>query len=385
MNNEHRAPVPQPPSWKLDWDDLLARFAWLRALTGTPQEPRYHGEGDVLIHTRMVADALIALPAWRELPPQDRETLFWAALLHDVAKPACTQIAADGAISSPGHARAGALQARYILWTADGFPEPTPFTQREAIARLVRFHGLPLWLLEKADPQRAVIAASQSVRLDHVALLAEADARGRICADQGELLDRITLFRWYCEENDCLNTPYTFASDASRFVYFQKAAGDPAYAVYEPADATHCEVTLLSGLPGVGKDTWAAAHCSHQPVIALDAIRAELGVGPRDRQGAVIATARRRARELLRAGRSFTWNATNLTYTLRRSLIDLFAAYGAHITLVYLDAPRATLLRRNGSRAAPVPEAALDRMARRLEVPDLTEAHRVEWIASDSA
>ena len=118
---------PEPPDWTLDWEALLRRFAWLRALEGTPQEPDYHAEGDVLTHTRMVAEALIADGGWRALEPERRSVLFAAALLHDVAKPACTQIAADGGISSPGHARAGSTMAREILTRGEGFADAVPF------------------------------------------------------------------------------------------------------------------------------------------------------------------------------------------------------------------------------------------------------------------
>src|SRR5919205_148963 len=89
---------PAPPNWSLDWAELLACYPWLHELAGTPQDPRYHAEGDVLTHTRMVAEALVELPAWRELAPVTHAVLFGAALLHDVAKPICTEIDAHGRI-----------------------------------------------------------------------------------------------------------------------------------------------------------------------------------------------------------------------------------------------------------------------------------------------
>ncbi|MBD2083510.1 ATP-binding protein [Coleofasciculus sp. FACHB-542] len=82
----------------------------------------------------------------------------------------------------------------------------------------------------------------------------------------------------------------------------------------------------------------------------------------------------------MRAEKSFVWNATNLSRQLRSSLINLFSAYQARIRIVYLEVSWEELLRRNHSRAANVPEAVIQRMRDRLEVPDLTEAHQVDWV-----
>src|SRR5262245_48352502 len=109
--------VPTPPAWHVDSDAVARRFTWIQTLSGVPQEPAYHAEGDVLVHTRLVAEALTAMDAWRSLPPEERGLLFAAALLHDIAKPARTRVEPDGRITSPGHAHAGASLAHYLLWT----------------------------------------------------------------------------------------------------------------------------------------------------------------------------------------------------------------------------------------------------------------------------
>ena len=367
---------PAPPTWSVDWPAILAAYPWLRSLDGVPQSPVHHAEGDVLIHTRLVAEALAAMPAWRALPDTERAVLFAAALLHDIGKPGCTQVEPDGHISTRGHARAGASSTRHRLWTREGLGVETPFAVRETITALVRLHGLPLWFLEREDIDRALFTASYRVRLDRVALLAEADARGRACRDKAELLDRIELFRETCREHNCLDHPRPFSSDHTRVCYFRGIHRDPDYDAY---DDTWGEVVLLAGLPGAGKDTWLRDNLPDRPVLSLDAIRRELDIDPKKTQGRVVHSAKQQARELLRDRRPLVWNATNLTRRMRDPLIDLFLAYGARVRIVYLDSPLDVLLRRNRARPAAVPEPVIRRLADKLELPDLTEAHRVEY------
>jgi putative nucleotidyltransferase with HDIG domain len=369
---------PLSPAWALDWQKLEESLPWLQTLAGVPQDAVFHAEGDVLVHTRMVVAALTGLTAWRALSAEERALLFASALLHDIGKPACTATDETGHIHSRGHARLGERMVRQMFWEDD-----VPFAFREYIARLVRLHALPVQFLDKPSPERALFAASLGVNLQHLALLAEADMRGRVCEDQQRLLDTIELFRGYGEELACLNQPRQFASAHSRFVYFhsERADADPAYAAY---DDTRCEVVLMAGLPGVGKDTWVRQHLEGWPVISLDEIRRELKIAPGENQGGVIQLARQRARELLRQHTSFVWNATNIMRMRRQELVDMVTAYGGRVRIVYLDAPLSAILQRNQQRKEKerVPDHIIRSFARRMEVPDQTEAHSVEWICA---
>jgi predicted kinase len=360
----------------VDWKGIEQQFHWIRAMAGVQQDPLYHAEGDVLIHTHMVAEELVRLDAWSMLPEQERMQVFAAVLLHDVAKPRCTRVEENGRIRSRGHARSGEYIARRILWSGDELSHPLPFAIREQIARLVRFHGLPLHFLDKPQPERTVIAASMSARLDYVALLAEADVRGRICAEQPELLERIELFREFCKELDCYDHPRPFVSPHSRFVYFHSEHAHPDYAAY---DDTTFEVVLMAGLPGVGKDSWVAQHLNDWPVISLDEIRKGLQISPEGNQGQVIQAAKEHARIYMRQQQSFAWNATNVTRMLREQLVDFFVSYGARVRIVYLDAPLAMIFHRNKNRSASVPETVMSKLLDKLDVPDMTEAHMVLW------
>jgi predicted kinase len=247
----------------------------------------------------------------------------------------------------------------------------------EQVAGLVRHHQVPYYLLERPDPQRLAIEVSQSARCDHLALLAEADVRGRTCQDQGRLLDNIALFAEYCREQNCQTGPRAFPSDHSRFLYFRQNGRHPDVPAHEGFRA---EVVLMSGLPGSGKDHWIRQNLPDWPVIALDAVREELDVAASENQGAVVNRAREMARDCLRQGRSFVWNATNLSRQLRGQCIQLFADYHARIRIVYVEASRERLFAQNRQRERRVPQDVIERLLDRWEIPDRTEGHEVEWV-----
>jgi len=365
---------PAPPDWRVDWPAVHAAFDWIRRLDGVPQDAIHHGEGDVATHTRMAVEALADLAEWRTRPAADRVRLFAAVLLHDVAKPSCTQHEEDGRITAPGHSRRGDLIARRVLWELGA-----PVGWREHVAALVRHHQVPFWALERPDLERITFRVSLVARNDDLALLATADILGRICTDTEEVLENIELFRVYCAEQGCLTEERSFPSAHARFAYFRTPGRDPAYAAY---DDTRLTVTVLSGLPGAGKDWWIAESRPDRPVVSLDRLRAELRIKPTDDQSPVVAAAREQAREHLRAGRSFVWNATNVSRRLRDQTIGLVADYHGRVDLVAIEASPEVLRRRNQAREHPVPDAVIDRLAWRWEAPDRTEAHELTYVVT---
>jgi predicted kinase len=322
----------------------------------------------------MVCQELAALPAWQALPEAQRRVLFAAAVLHDVGKPDCTH-SEEGRISSRGHSRRGAILARNLLWQM-----AVPFAAREQVSALIRYHQVPYFLIDRPDGQRLAVEVSQTTRCDHLALLAEADVRGRICHDRQRLLDNVGLFVEQVREMGCLHAPYLFASDHARVLFFQNEQRHPD----APAHAAfRAEVVLMSGLPGAGKDHHIRHHLADWPVISLDDLREEMDVSPADSQGTVVNEARDRARELLRQGRSFVWNATNLSRQLRGGVLSLFLAYQARVRIVYLETAHEVLFAQNRQRERRVPEKILRRLLDRWEVPDVTEAHEVRWLVRD--
>ena len=363
--------VPADPTWKVDWAEIWSLWPELAILDTCPQDPIHHAEGDVGKHTRMVVEALVADPDWQGLPIVDRANLFWAAVLHDVGKPAVTKHEDDGRVTSRGHSRIGASIARELLWHAG-----SPFAWREDLCGIIAHHQLPFWLIERPDPIRMAIETSWRCRTDHLCLHAKADALGRTCEDRQAILENISLAALTFQEADCWARRFAFANDESRVAYFELQDRDPHYAAHE---AFPCTVTVMSGLPGAGKDTWITKHRPEHPVVSLDLIRDELGVSATDNQGQVIQAAHERAREHMRAGRDFVWNATNVTRQNRSKVLRLLRDYGARIELIYVEVSPDRLLRQNRSRPDAVPDAAIDHLSKKLEPPQIWEAHKVTW------
>ena len=79
----------------------------LAALAATPQDPLWHPEGDVLVHSLWAADLAAAHIDERDIHPDRRALLVLAALFHDLGKPDTTR-KREGRISSHGHAEHGA-------------------------------------------------------------------------------------------------------------------------------------------------------------------------------------------------------------------------------------------------------------------------------------
>jgi HD domain len=268
--------VPKGKAPRIDWRAIEDAFDWFRVLDGCPQDQVFHGEGDVQRHTRLVTEALVGDRAWGSRDDGECIVLFWAALLHDVAKPMTTRTDDNARVTSPGHARRGQIMARQILWRMGA-----PYLLREQICHLIAHHQVPLHLLNRDGPERRIHAISYQTRCDLLVALARADVIGRVCPDRHRLLDNVALFQEMAREEGCLSTPKVFPSPHSRFLYFRKPGRS---ATYEAYDDWQRAATLLSGLPTAGKDRWLAEHSGDRVIVSLDELRSELNVEPTGRR-----------------------------------------------------------------------------------------------------
>jgi putative nucleotidyltransferase with HDIG domain len=372
--------LPCAPDWVLDWDGITAAYPWIRKLIGCTQDPVHHAEGDVYHHTFLVTRELVTSAEFRRANADDQLVVFACALLHDVCKPETWAIDAEGRITNHHHSRIGANEARQILWRMG-----LSFSVREKVCAIIAVHQTPFWLIERPGWQATYVLAATSLQVENrlLAMMAEADARGRICTDRQRIIDNVELFRDMARDENCYDRPFLFYNDHARMRYFQNPEiRDPRAELYDTTDPDFT-VTVLSGLPGAGKSTWIAAavkpggELEGQTVVSMDLLRAEMKVKPDDDQGTVRQAALKRARENLASRRSFVWDALNLDWQRRQPIASLCMDYGARVRYAYVEAPEATVLAQNRSRAARLPEPVILKMLRRWEPPTLTECHEL--------
>lgn len=375
---------PKSKDDKIPWDELekTTLSPLFSGMAKTNQHLEYHGEGDVLTHTKMVCEELIKDSEYWEYSERERQVLFLSALLHDIGKIKRTRLI-DGILSSPHHAKTGSVMAREYLWrelNLCGTREKQDF--RESVCAFIKYHSYPPFAISNNKPNLKMLKIASVGKLctdfsiRKLCLLEKADINGRISISNKDHLEKIELCKMLAEELSCLDKPYSFKSEYTERAFYK---GKTDYPDIELFNDTWGTVIMLSGLPGTGKDTFINANYKGMPIICLDDIRVEMKISPTDNQGLVVAEANKRAKELLRKKQPFVWNATNITSDIRALLIPLFEDYGASVKIVFLETDWNEQLRRNSSRKSEVPESAIKKMLSRLEPPETYEAQTVEY------
>ena len=169
------------PSIGLEWlrkfGALQQIFPEIQSLIDVPQDPEWHPEGDVFVHTKLVIDR--AREMVDDLSYPRKVTVMIAALAHDFGKPATTEFI-DGRLRSRGHEEAGvppteSFLSRINIHTIDGY------NVREQVIALVREHLKPGEFYKKRDEvgEGAFRRLARRCEPDLLYRVARADSLGR--------------------------------------------------------------------------------------------------------------------------------------------------------------------------------------------------------------
>ena len=161
----------------LDLGVIDRLFPEIKALVGCAQEPEWHPEGDVWVHTLMVIDE-----ARKRIDDLDRPrqvAVMLGAVCHDLGKPPTTAFV-DGRIRSIDHEQAGVAPATSVLdrlnvHTMEGFD-----VRREVLG-ITAHHLKPGMFRQSPTPvsDGAFRRLAQKVDLELLARVAKSDCLGR--------------------------------------------------------------------------------------------------------------------------------------------------------------------------------------------------------------
>jgi len=171
----------QRPSIGLKWlrelHAIAQLFPEIKALIDVAQDPEWHPEGDVFIHTLLTVDRARELIDGLSYPKQ--VTVMLAALAHDFGKPATTEFL-EGRLRSREHEEAGVAPTESFLdrlnvHTIDGYDV------RGQVIALVRDHLKPGEFFKKREEvgDGAFRRLARKCELDLLYRVAKADSLGR--------------------------------------------------------------------------------------------------------------------------------------------------------------------------------------------------------------
>ena len=136
----------------------------------TPQNPQHHPEGDVWKHTLLVVD--FAAEIKYKLPKEDWLILMYAALLHDIGKPACLD---KETLSCHGHEVVGLAFVKVIMHKLTTNTELV-----NQVCALIKAHMQPFEFLKTNVREGTWKRLYNRVNLECLGLLCWADKAGKL-------------------------------------------------------------------------------------------------------------------------------------------------------------------------------------------------------------
>ena len=377
-------------------------FEWLYELKNTPQDPEWHAEGNVHIHTGMVLAELYNLldNEASHLHGKQRQALILGALFHDIAKPIRTkEVEVNGLlrVASPQHESVGRSYLAFKLMELD-----LAFEVVLDVLGLVGEHHMPKLLVVRNKAKGDYLAVSRRANLEQLYWLETADMRGRTCPDLPLQLQHLAEFKMFAEEYGVWNKPHCLDQD---FINLLASENDSvagyiqAHAISElesgeislPIEAVartyeykekYSNLIVICGPSGSGKTTWIESHCADHVLISLDVIREEINGDRRNQKnkGKVIHLARDRLKQALRNKQDIVWDATNLRSDFRKIICDFGRDYHALVSIVLFMLPESVICQNNRNREYAVPEGVLLKQFSDFQYPLVDEAHYFQII-----
>lgn len=382
-------------------------FPLLLELEKTEQDPEWHAEGNVFIHTNMVIDELYKIFEEHQLTIDEKYILLMSVIFHDIAKPLVSkwkEVLGVQRLTAKGHEYEGMSYLFYRFLELD-------IDKKEAqqILDLVGYHQMPKLLVVKegyTEWDFKLLTQINSGKLFY--LLELADMRGRTTTDYESQLEYMEMFKLYCEDYNCfdsvshidkelrnlfVNTFNETSESAISFLVgktkkrlYDKDIVDPvvSYQKYFEQKDNHGTLFLMCGISGSGKSTTVNKlqdEYDVSTVIELDKLR-ESHVIKKNNRREVDGRVRQEAKELLKRALSkkenVIFDACNQRKDFRTQICDLAEEYFAKTVLVFVETPVSTCIKNDRDRSVrTVGENVIYSQMKTFQFPEWFEFNEV--------
>ena len=156
---------------------MLCYFPELEAIIDVPQDPKWHPEGDVWVHTMMTLDAMVNIcRSGCPLPDTHKQKLkfMFAILCHDFGKATTTTTDEDGRIRAIGHEVEGLEPTKSFMYRLTSEHDFI-----ESILPLVEHHLKPSQFYKNGAKSKAIRRLATKVNIEELVIVAKADFLGR--------------------------------------------------------------------------------------------------------------------------------------------------------------------------------------------------------------
>lgn len=361
-------------------------------MADTPQNPRYHAEGSVLEHTKMVVRRYFELRDRFRLSEEEREVLYWAAVLHDIGKTRVTK-QVNGRWTSPGHEKAGLPMAMdHLLRRTELVPEA-----RRKVLDLVRWHGIPLYFVKHQVPLDHLKLLGTRTDLRLLGIFTVLDFHGRICENQAETITAIEHF----QRVTVPKAEYEFAPYAdlqAQYATWNLRHKNAAWNAIRLKNFSLLEklrhaperdspptfgkkVYMTIGPPLSGKTSYLAHQ--HPGLFRVDLAEhglAESDLGDAYYEDRKLIEFRHFLTIYLNRNRQVVLEGRNLKEKFRRRLTESIRDMNVAVEYLVFEAPLPPLFERDAQRPQPEGKEKIAALYHRFDLVHPWEAHHLQYI-----
>jgi len=349
------------PKW-----DVIESIDEFKRLSETPQSLKFHKEGNVYEHTKLVCSRMADIINGKvsfirnEEPSNEQKTaLMAAAVCHDLGKATSTKWNEElQEWKTKNHGAEGERITRLLF-----FDEPN-IQLREKVCYMVRRH---MTLHHIFDVEEKINSRMMSLMGE------QASVYEMVCLNYADSLGSI---------ND-QNTPEEVMSRLNRVLALEFSINKTHEDLYESHYGFRRTLTdnspnvyVMMGVAGSGKSTYAQRFLPNAMQLSRDVIREELGYAKegekvkctKEQESNVTEVFNKKALNALAKGQNIIIDNMNLTKRYRDMFHREYGSFNPRYTYIYVEAPtiNTNITRRDGQ----IPEKEIERMVNSIDFPE---------------